>query len=373
MEGNAGKVEILNMESAPPEREGPLTDAIDRLRSDEGQDDQFELPPDDTETPVDEADEEPGEQDELEGEAEDDSDEADDTELEGEAEEGEGTEEYVEVELPDALREQGVDTIEVPKGQEELFRALTNGYTRTQEVEAAKKEAQELADGLEADWSKAAGFMIGAPFQFLTDYAKADPNDILDEIKLYLIEHGDQMDALLDWHGDVAADQREATHQTRELKRNRQQRVEALQQQERQKFEYKTRAMKIDREIERLVEDVAPALRPRLLRLARQEMHNEAQRRATAGESALIEPSDVAQLIEWLVEPHRTDGSRPKKGDETPTERAEKASQRFNTRLARSKQARNRPRQATGPIIRGAPKRGILLNDLLDQMKGGTG
>jgi ribonuclease E len=52
----------------------------------------------------------------------------------------------VRLELPEALREQGRDFVEVPAEQERTYRALLNGYARRAEVEAAQGEMQRMRE-----------------------------------------------------------------------------------------------------------------------------------------------------------------------------------------------------------------------------------
>lgn len=197
MADTAGDVHV----GPPPDDDPPLSPMDQALRDADaelaGDDDEEGADQPGADEPVAEGDDEGDDEelsidlDAIEGDDDEDEPEAgdqqgqDDDEVDAEGDEELDDDEVV-IELPDSLKEQGYEDVVVSKGQEALFRALTNSYESTEERQAAEDRLgtyeQELLDEAEE-------FRLVAatdPYRIL-EGTFGEPEELEQSLHLYLM------------------------------------------------------------------------------------------------------------------------------------------------------------------------------------------
>jgi hypothetical protein len=274
--------------------------------------------------------------------------------------------------LPEALREQGVDALEVAPEDERIMRALVNDYEGRKTREANEKEFEAVQDRLAQDFIDANTIMAAAPLAHAIEKLKVSPDAVMDEIKAHLLDNPGQLEELFDWHEHLKEVPERPILERQNLAQKRDSRFKEAQTQTRERYTYKQEAMKVDSSVQKLVTGAIEdePTRARILQVARQELYNETVRREQAGKTEMIRPDEVESLVGWLIEPYRAKREEPKTAvEEPPEKKAEKTRKRFETRAKRHDESAKKPRSATGQVARGGPQKGQTLDQVLEHLQ----
>ncbi|NIM54234.1 MAG: hypothetical protein GTO15_06425 [Pseudomonas stutzeri] len=280
--------------------------------------------------------------------------------------------ELVSIELPEALREQGVDAIEVAPEDERFMRALVNDYEGRKTREANERDFEQVQERLAEDWIQGNTIMAAAPLRHAIEKLRVTPEAVMDEIKLHFLENPHALKDLLAWHDRMEEVEERPELERRTLQDRRESRFRDAQTQVRERYSVKQEAMKVDAKLQEIVHTAIDdsATRERMMNLARQQVLEEIQQREQAGKMEMIRPDEVEGLVGWLIEPYKTKREEPKTAvKEPPQKKAEKTRKRFETRAKRHDESAKKPRSATGQIARGGPRKGETLDQVMERLK----
>lgn len=263
-------------------------------------------------------------------------------EAEAEAEAGEepGEDEgppegFVTIELPDALKEQGFDSFDVPKEQEDLFRALVNDYEgrRLREERMRQLEQEEKARLEEIREFRL--LIETQPFEVIN--VALGQQEAEETFRYWLLQDPERWNRFVDWFESVGSTDEDLKRAKRELElAYKERRMNAI---ERVRFAEHARenAKQAQERLAKAIEQIDPAERDWIVeRIARELKALALEKRERYG-YAYLEPDELDAIVQPWIDKFPAKEA-PKK--EQARKAVQTAQERVRQRVAASKAAR---------------------------------
>lgn len=98
-----------------------------------------------------------------------------------------GDDDFVSLELPDHIREQGLAELEVPKEQEQVFRAILNSSISKRELQTQRENFAQYRDRMETQYREASLAMYADPLGALQEVLKDEPGEAEQIVQYHLM------------------------------------------------------------------------------------------------------------------------------------------------------------------------------------------
>lgn len=290
-------------------------------------------------------------------------------ESEGEEEE---EEEWVELELPAALQEQGVDVLEAPESQANLFRALLNNYESRQERESREVDLREREDELDEQLLNLRTQLYTKPFDIIERLFSdnGNPQDGEQMLARWVLDNpqrAERFTALIQQAREDAQAMESLRRLTDAALRDHAARARD---EYRAQLQERQAAAEIRRQLGAVLERIEPGDRSFVEAQLKRDLRDRQREQQQRTGSTLIDPREVERLAEPYLERFRRREKQPKDAD--PKAAAQAARDKFQKRVEVRKKSRSVRPSGTATVTPQAPPKGALLDDVLKGLKKGT-